>query len=106
MSQNREDRVAKLARHYTLSMGQLKFSYDLMRGVVKDINDNADAGRELENPADRLRHVSRSAGALSVVSADMSAHSKRLQESASALADMHDKQNNTTDEAPTGDTDE
>ena len=101
MAQNREYRVAKLARGYSLSVGQLKFSYDLMRGVVKDINDNAGEARELENPADRLRQVSRSANALSVVSADMSTHSKRLEESASALADMYDKQNNTT-----GDTDE
>ena len=101
MAQNRKDRAVALEREYKRSAGQLKFSYNLMRGVVKDINDNAGEARELENPADRLKQVSRSAGALSVVSADMSTHSKRLEESASALADMYDNQNNTT-----GDTDE
>lgn len=105
MAQNRDDRVTNLERGYKRSVGQLKFSYDLMRGVVKDINDNAGTAREMENPADRLRHVSRSANALSVVSADMSAHSKRLEESASALADMYDKQNDTG-QASTGGTDE
>lgn len=102
MEQNHDSRITRAVHAYRISVGQLKFSYDLMRGVVKDINDNAGDARELENPADRLRRVSRSANALSVVSADMSAHSKRLEESASALADMYDTENNTS----TGGTDE
>lgn len=105
MEQNHDARVTRAVHAYRISVGQLKFTYDLMRGVVKDINDNAGEARELDNPADRLRHVSRSANALSVVSANMSAHSKRLEESASALADMYDK-NNNTGKTSTGGTDE